>query len=119
MGISQESYLQSHKHKHSISAEMLKEDVKRNKGKHNISAELAREEIKKRYTVEVEGICACPRVIANSPMEALIMALRHSGYNVTKNNIRPIKAGTRTQLRVCKVCLLGGTRESVSYYELG
>ncbi len=101
MGISQKLYLQEHKYNR------------------NITASLRREELKKKYSVEVQGICACPGVSANSPMEALIIALRNSGYTATKDNIRPIKGGTRTQLRVCKVCLLGGTRESVSYYEFG
>ena len=71
------------------------------------------------YSVEVEGICSYPGVAANSPMEALMIALRNVGYNATRKNIRPIMGGTRTQLRVCKICLLGGTKESVSYYELG
>jgi hypothetical protein len=68
------------------------------------------------YTVEIEKACQVPDVEADTPKQALKNVLRELG--ICYASIRNISADTKTQYRKAKVSLLGGTRESVSYFEV-
>ena len=68
------------------------------------------------YTVEIEKACQVPDVEADTPKQALKQVLRELG--ICYASITNISADTKTQYRKAKVCLLGGTRESISYFEV-
>ena len=68
------------------------------------------------YTVEIERLCRVLDVEANNPKQALKNVIKQ--YDICNASIRSISADTKTQYRKAKVCLLGGARESVSYFEV-
>lgn len=83
----------------------------------------------KMYTVEVhrvtntlrngEALCEDPCVYAQSPQDAVVFALKKVGYNVSRKNVQACSTqGATVTLPVARVCLLGGTRESVTYYNV-
>ncbi len=68
------------------------------------------------YTVEVEKLCRVSDVEADTPKQALRNVIREHG--ICNGSIRSISADTKTNYRKAKVSLLGGTRESISYFEV-
>ena len=76
------------------------------------------------YTVEVftvvnniitGEVCSDVNVYAQNPVDAIVITMRKNGYNINRNEVtkKLILIGVEA-----KVCLLGGTRESVSYYNI-
>ena len=71
------------------------------------------------YTVEVvnrknnKGLLANPFVTANTPKEAVVKALGEIGYIVKTSDM---DGASRDSIVACKVCLLGGIKESINYY---
>lgn len=77
------------------------------------------------YTVEVyhvknnvhigNPICMDSEVYATNPADAVVFAMRKIGYDINRNNLTKLpQLGTLS----ARVCLLGGTRESVTYYNI-
>ena len=65
------------------------------------------------YTVEVlQGPCEA-QVYASNPKDALVQVLRRAGYDVNRHSIADSNI---PGLKPAKICLVGGTRESVTYY---
>ena len=67
------------------------------------------------YTVEVLGGPSEPEVYATNPRDAVVFTLKKHGYYVKRDNV---VAANDNKFAVVKVCLLGGTRESVNYYTI-
>ena len=76
------------------------------------------------YTVEVNlvknnvvqgSICIDTEAYATNPADAVVFAMRKIGYNITKNNLTKLP---QVNTLCAKVCLLGGTKESVTYYNI-
>ncbi len=68
------------------------------------------------YTVEIERLCRVSDVEADTPKQALKQVLKEQG--ICYASIISIGADTKTQYRKAKVSLLGGIRESISYFEV-
>lgn len=68
------------------------------------------------YSVEVENICRNPCVYATQPVDAIVFALREKGYDIRRENVSSLKTNPCANGIKAKVCLLGGTRESVGFY---
>lgn len=77
------------------------------------------------YTVEVNQVqnnvyvgnpvCMDAQVYATNPADAVVFAMRKIGYDINRNNLTKLpQLGTLS----ARVCLLGGTRESVTYYNI-
>ena len=71
------------------------------------------------YTVEIihtktnKGILSNPCVVANTPKEAVVKALEEKGYIV---KTKDMDGANINSILSCRVCLLGGIKESISYY---
>jgi len=78
----------------------------------------------KAYTVEVSSkgkgvVCTDPYVYAQNPKDAVVYALKKIGYNVNRDGIHTASDNDIQHMQIiAKVCLLGGTRESVSFYSV-
>lgn len=78
----------------------------------------------KMYSVEAVNangnpLCQDPCVYAQTPMDAAVFALRKQGFGISRAKLASIKNPTVVNgIAVAKVCLLAGTRESVSYFEI-
>lgn len=66
------------------------------------------------YTVEISNVCA-ETVAAHSPKKALEVVVQ--GKNLPYKILRTKDITNSNQIGA-KVCLIGGTRESVTYYIL-
>ena len=65
------------------------------------------------YSVEVlQGPCEA-MVYASNPKDAAVQVLRRAGYDVSRQSLADANI---SGLKPVKVCLLGGTRESITYY---
>ena len=76
----------------------------------------------KMYSVEVvtptnSGGVSESCIYAQSPRDALVFAMRKHGYNINRNRIESI-SNTYSNITSAKICLLGKTRESISYFKI-
>lgn len=77
----------------------------------------------KMYMVEVDInnamlIWADTCVYAQNPKDALVFALKKRGYAVSRNNIISYENNKNIKGKIARVSLLGGTRESQTYYRI-
>ena len=76
----------------------------------------------KMYSVEVYNGRALkisqPCVYAQTPQQAVLLAINNEGWGRNRNNIAPWDGVKPSRLYIAKVCLLGGKKESVNYYEI-
>lgn len=66
------------------------------------------------YTVEISNVCA-ETICASSPKKALEQVIKNGNYPFKVLKTKDIKSSNQVG---AKVCLMGGQKESISYYIL-
>ena len=68
----------------------------------------------KMYTIEIQNMPS-DMIYGGSPKEVLVTYLKNHGVSYKKVIVH--KGSSNCKI-IAKVCLLGGTRESISYYDI-
>jgi len=78
----------------------------------------------KMYSVEAVNangnpLCQDPCIYAQTPMDAAVFALRKQGFGISRANVERINnTSTTSNTSMAKVCLLAGTKESITYFAI-